>query len=64
MIFNIRFIEFFFDNKDLKGALGYNLIQAKSSIAFINDTINGKSVGVSEEEFQKRCSECAKSENL
>jgi hypothetical protein len=63
MIFNIRFIEFFFDNKDLKGALGYNLIQAKSSIAFINDTINGKSVGISEEEFQKRCSECAKLES-
>jgi len=63
MIFNIRFIEFFFDNKDLKGALGYNLIQAKSSIAFINDTINGKSVGVSEEEFQNRCSECSKLEN-
>ena len=64
MIFNIRFIEFFFDNKDLKGALGYNLIQAKSSIAFINDSINGKSFGISEEEFQKRCSECAKLENL
>jgi len=39
------------------------LIQAKSSIAFINDTINGKSVGVSEEEFQNRCSECSKLEN-
>ena len=63
MIFNIRFIELFFDNNDLKGALGYNLIQAKSSIAFISDTINGKSVGLSEEEFQKRCSECEKLEN-
>ena len=60
MVFNMKFIEFFFDNSNLKGALGYNLIQAKSSIKFIKD-LKSSDIKMDESEFQKNCSEA---ENL
>ena len=60
MVFNMKFIEFFFDNSNLKGALGYNLIQAKSSIRFITE-LKSSDIKMDESEFQKNCSEA---ENL
>ena len=56
MIFNLKFIEFFFDESNKKGKLEYNLTQAKSSIQFIM-TMTGKDLGLEEDVFQKKCSD-------
>ena len=56
MIFNLKFIEFFFDEKNKMGKLEYNLTQAKTSIAFIMG-MKGKDLNLQEEEFQKKCKE-------
>ena len=56
MIFNIKFIEFFFDESNKKGKLYYNIIQAKTSIQFIMKS-KGKDFGLKEEEFQQKCSD-------
>ena len=61
MIFNLKYISFFFDNSNLKGALGYNLIQAKSAVKFINQ-LGPKETKLSEQEFKKKCSEVEKLE--
>ena len=61
MIFNLKYISFFFDNSNLKGALGYNLIQAKSAVKFINQ-LGPKETKLSEQEFRKKCSEVEKLE--
>ena len=56
MIFNLKFIEFFFIEKDKKENYDYNTTLAKSAIQFIM-TLKGKDVKLSEEEFKKNCSE-------
>ena len=61
MIFNLKYISFFFDDSNLKGALGYNLIQAKSAVKFINQ-LGPKETKLSEQEFKKKCSEVEKLE--
>ena len=56
MIFNIKFIEFFFDESNKKGKLYYNITQAKTSIQFIM-RCKGKDFNLKEEEFQLKCSD-------
>ena len=54
MIFNIEFIKFFMNQNQLLGNVGYNLIQAESSISFIL-TLTAKHLKMDEQEFKDRC---------
>ena len=55
IIFNINFTKFFLSEKDLLGGIGYNMTQAESSIKFIKN-LEAKQIGISQEEFNKKCS--------
>ena len=57
IIFNIKFINFFMNKNLLLGNIGYNLIQAESSIHFIK-TINGKYLKMDDQEFKEKCRKC------
>ena len=57
MIFNIKFIKYFMSENQLLGNIGYNLIQAESSMNFIQN-LNGKQLKMDEQEFNKKCDEC------
>ena len=54
IIFNINFVKFFLDDSDLRGGMGYNVIQAESSINFIQKIV-AKQLGISQEEFNNNC---------
>ena len=54
MIFNIQFIKYFMSQNELLGNNGYNIIQAESTIRFIQ-SIKGKEVKMDEQEFEDRC---------
>ena len=54
MIFNIKFIKYFMNHNQLLGNIGYNLIQAESSMNYIQ-TINGEKLKMKEEEFEENC---------
>ena len=54
MIFNVKFIKYFMSEKQLLGNIGYNLIQAESSMNFIQ-TMTGKQLKMEEKEFEDRC---------
>jgi hypothetical protein len=54
MIFNIKFIKYFMSENQLLGNIGYNLIQAESSMNFIQN-LNGKQLKMDEQEFNKKC---------
>ena len=54
MIFNIQFIKYFMSQNELLGNNGYNIIQAESTIKFIQ-SIKGKEVKMDEQEFEDRC---------
>ena len=58
IIFNIKFINFFMNKNLLLGNVGYNLIQAESSIHFIK-TLNGKYVKMNQKEFSDNCRKCS-----
>ena len=57
MIFNIKFIKYFMSENQLLGNIGYNLIQAESSMNFIQN-LNGKQLKMDEQEFNKKCDDC------
>ena len=54
MIFNMQFIKYFMSQNELLGNNGYNIIQAESTIKFIQ-SIKGKEVKMDEQEFEDRC---------
>lgn len=54
--FNLKFIEYFFDEKNKRGKLDYYLTHAKSSVQYIM-TFTGKDFNVTEEEYNRKCSE-------
>ena len=62
MIFNLKYIDYFFDKANKLGKLYYNLTQAKSVIQIIM-SIDAKFLKMSEEEFTKKCSETIELEN-
>ena len=53
--FNINFSKFFLSEKELLGGIGYNMIQAESSINFI-EKLEAEQIGLSQEEFNKKLS--------
>ena len=57
--FNLDFIDYFFDEKNKMGKLYYYLTQAKSAVEYIME-FTDKNLKVSEEEFNKKCSEAIK----
>ena len=61
MIFNIKFIDLFFDEKNKKNDAYYNVTQAKQCIQIIK-MIKGRDLNVKEEEFSKRCNEALEME--
>ena len=61
LIFNIKFIEFFFNEKYKLGNLEYNLTQAKISIQYIT-TLKGSTLKLLEEEFEKYCNDALEME--
>ena len=64
MIFNIKFIQYFINQNQSKGDIGYSLTQAESAIRYIQKEINGKKLKMDEQEFQKRCDETINLKNL
>ena len=52
IIFNTNFSKFFLNENEILGGIGYNIIQAESSINFIKN-LEAKQLGVSQEEFNK-----------
>ena len=54
MVFNVKFIKYFMSQNQLLGNVGYNLIQAESSMNFIQ-SMTGKQVKMDEQEFQDKC---------
>ena len=62
MIFNINFIKYFMRENQLLGNIGYNLIQAESSLKYIQN-LTGKQIKMDEQEFNKRCDECINLKN-
>ena len=54
MIFNIKFIKYFMSQNQLLGNIGYNLIQAESSMNFIQ-SLTGKHLKMDEQEFENKC---------
>ena len=56
MIFNIKFIKYFMNQNQLLGNIGYNLIQAQSSMNYIQE-LRGSKLKMDEQEFNKRCDE-------
>jgi hypothetical protein len=62
MIFNIKFIKYFMSENQLLGNIGYNLIQAESSMNYIQN-LRGKQLKMDEEEFDKKCEECMNIKN-
>ena len=52
IIFNTNFSKFFLNENEILGGIGYNVIQAESSINFIKN-LEAKQLGVSQEEFNK-----------
>ena len=63
MIFNIKFIDLFFDEKNKKNDAYYNVTQAKECIQIIK-MIKGRELNVKEEEFSKRCNEALEMEKI
>ena len=61
LIFNIKFIEFFFNEKYKMGTLDYNLTQAKISIQYII-TLKGSTLKLLDEEFEKYCNDALEME--
>ena len=54
IIFNFNFIKFFLDDSELRGGMGYNVIQAESSINYIQK-LGAKQLGITQEEFNEKC---------
>ena len=57
--FNLKFIEYFLDEKYKMGKLKYYLTQALTAVEYIMG-FTGKELNVSEQEFNKKCSEAMK----
>lgn len=54
MIFNIKFIKYFMSKNQILGNIGYNLIQAESSMNFIQ-SLTGKQLKMEEKDFEEKC---------
>ena len=68
LIFNLKFIEYFTNenettNKTDNENFAYNITQAKSAVQFII-TLKGKDINLNEEEFEKKCAESLKLEQI